>query len=312
MRSPQKELRVDSLHILKALGNTPFYSFPHGGGEIVIKVEKGNPGGSIKDRAAWGMLRYLELSGKLQKDTVIAEPTSGNTGIALALYGRALGLAVRLTMPENMSQERRKLLRCYGADLVLTPERLGMKGAIEEARNMAAEDPRVVMPDQFSNPGNPWAHEVTTAHEFLQFLEKKKASPSAFLAGVGTGGTLMGSVRGLRQRYPSLQSIALEPQESPVLSGGASGSHGIQGIGGGFVPENCDLSEINATITVSTEEALEKSLWFTRQHGFFCGFSTGANIAGAMKLLNERWVQGTILTVAPDGGERYLSVYPEK
>jgi cysteine synthase A len=311
MMSFKKISPLDSLNVVSMMGKTPFYSFTHGKGKIVLKIEKGNPGGSIKDRAAWGMLRFLDSLGKLRKDSIIVEPTSGNTGIALALYGRALGLSVRLTMPETMSLERRKLLECYGADLVLTQGNLGMAGAIETARDMAAEDSRVVVPDQFSNPGNPWAHEVTTAPECVAFFERNEP-PSAFIAGVGTGGTLTGIARGLKKRYPRLSVLALEPKENQVLSGKTSGSHGIQGIGAGFVPANCDLSILDGIIAISTEEALEKSLWFTRKHGLFCGFSTGANLAGAMKLLEEGTVRGTILTIAPDGGERYLSTYPQK
>ncbi len=301
---------LEDLPLFQCLGNTPVLEIPYAQGKILVKVEKGNPGGSIKDRAAWGMLRFLMLSGKLRENSIIVEPTSGNTGIALGWWGKCLNLPVRLTMPENMSLERRKLLACYGADLVLTPEKRGMSGAIEEAWNMAAEDSRVLIPDQFSNPGNPWAHEKTTAPELIETLRGREA-PSAFVAGVGTGGTLTGVARGLRKRYPHLIVGAVEPEESAVLSGNSAGIHGIQGIGAGFIPANCDTSIIDRIIAINTEEALEKSLWLTRKHGLFCGFSTGANLAGAVKLLDSG-ITGTVITVAPDGGERYLGSYPEK
>jgi len=308
--SPLGKSILDRLPVFACMGNTPVLTIPYAQGKILLKIEKGNPGGSIKDRAAWGMLRFLENSGKLREDTIFLEPTSGNTGIALALLGKCLGLSVRLTMPDTMSLERRKLLKCYGADLVLTPGKLGMPGAIEEARNMCREDPRILIPDQFSNPGNPWAHEVTTAPEFLKIL-RKEPSPVAFVAGVGTGGTLTGIARGLKKYLPQLSVVAVEPEECAVLSGEPSGTHGIQGIGAGFAPKNCDLSLIERILKIPTGEALDKSLWLTRKYGLFCGFSTGANVAGAMGLLDSG-LKGTVATVAPDGGERYLGSYPEK
>ena len=251
------------------------------------------------------MLRNAELQGRLNEGAVIVEPTSGNTGIGLAWLGKALGLKVMLTMPESMSQERRAVLSAYGADLVLTPAASGMAGAVSKAAEIVKEIPGAFMPNQFDNPGNPWAHEMTTGPEIL--LGLKGRAPYAFAAGVGTGGTLSGAGRCLKRVFPGIRIVAVEPAKSPVLSGGKAGPHGIQGIGANFVPKNLDRTLVDEVRGVSDEEAFETARWLAREHGLFCGISTGANVAAAFEAARGMGAPGIIVTVSPDRGDKYLS-----
>jgi len=300
-------LKTDNLQIMDLIGRTPVYEFrPHrDGATVLVKLEGTNIGGSVKDRAAWGMLRFAELEGRLAEGTVIVEPTSGNTGIALAMLGAALNLKVILTMPESMSAERRKVLAAYGARLVLTDAGKGMKGAIEKAESIVAEREKAWMPDQFSNPGNPWAHRVTTGAEILRDLDGR--APFAFVAGVGTGGTLSGVGAVLKGAWPKVSVTAVEPSKSPALSGGKGGPHRIQGIGAGFVPKNLDPSVMDRVLTVDDDAAFETARWFARRHGLFCGVSAGANLWAAMEIAKEAPGDRVIVTVAPDRGDKYLS-----
>ena len=299
-------LKVDGIAAMSLVGSTPFARLEGpGGGEVWLKLEGNNPGGSIKDRAAWGMLRNAEGEGHLGRETVIVEPTSGNTGIGLAWLGKALGLKVMLTMPESMSQERRAVLSAYGAELVLTPAASGMAGAVSRAGELVKEIPGGYMPNQFDNPGNPWAHEVTTGPEILVAL--KGRAPYAFVAGVGTGGTLSGTGRCLKRVFPGIRIVAVEPAKSPVLSGGKAGPHGIQGIGANFVPRNLDRALVDEVRGVSDEEAFEAARWLAREHGLFCGISTGANVAAAFEAARGMGAPGIIVTVSPDRGDKYLS-----
>lgn len=300
-------LKTDNLQIMDLIGRTPVYEFrPHrDGATVLVKLEGTNIGGSVKDRAAWGMLRFAELEGRLTEGTVIVEPTSGNTGIALAMLGAALNLKVILTMPESMSAERRKVLAAYGARLVLTDAEKGMKGAIEKAESIVAEREKAWMPDQFSNPGNPWAHRVTTGAEILRDLDGR--APFAFVAGVGTGGTLSGVGAVLKRVWPEVSVTAVEPSKSPVLSVGKGGPHRIQGIGAGFVPKNLDPSVMDRVLPVDDDAAFETARWFARHHGLFCGVSTGANLWAAMEIAKEAPGDRVIVTVAPDRGDKYLS-----
>ena len=298
--------RVDELVGFSLVGQTPFARLEaSGGSEIWVKMEGSNPGGSIKDRAAWGMLRRAELAGQLTEGAVIVEPTSGNTGIALAMLGRGLGLRVILAMPESMSSERRAVLSAYGAERVLSPEGEGMAGAVSRARSLLAEIPGAFMPGQVDNPGNPWAHQVTTGPEILGAL--KGRVPYAFVAGVGTGGTLTGVGRSLKAVFPEVRVVAAEPAKSPLLGGGKAGSHGIQGIGANFVPKNLDRSIVDGIQAVTDEAAFETTRLLARDMGLFCGISTGANVAAAFEVARAMPSPGIVVTVSPDRGDKYLS-----
>jgi cysteine synthase A len=258
------DFRVDRLVSFSLVGRTPLARIEAGGGsEIWIKMEGSNPGGSIKDRAAWGMLRKAEKDGLLREGSVIVEPTSGNTGIALAMLGRSLGLRVILTMPESMSAERRAVLGAYGAELILTPASEGMEGAVRKAGELVRELKGAFMPGQFENPGNPWSHQVTTGPEILEAL--KGRVPFAFVAGVGTGGTLTGVGRSLKSAFPEVRVIAVEPAKSPLLAGGTSGPHGIQGIGANFIPKNLDRSIVDQVKPVTDEGAFDMTRWLARE-----------------------------------------------
>ena len=298
--------RVDSLVSFSLVGRTPLVRIEAGkGSEIWIKMEGNNPGGSIKDRAAWGMLRKAEEDGLLKEDAVIVEPTSGNTGIALAMLGRSLGLRVILTMPESMSAERRAVLAAYGAELILTSAGEGMGGSVRKAEELVKEINGAFMPGQFDNPGNPWSHQVTTGPEILKALKGK--APFAFVAGVGTGGTLTGVGRSLKSAFPDVRIIAVEPAKSPLLGGGKSGPHGIQGIGANFIPKNLDRSIVDQVEPVTDEAAYEMTRWLARKKGLFCGISTGANVAAAFAVAATLPSPGIVVTVSPDRGDRYLS-----
>jgi cysteine synthase A len=273
--------------------------------ELLGKIESGNPLGSIKDRVAVAMVNDAEERGILKPGGTIVEPTSGNTGIGLAFVSASRGYHLILTMPESMSIERRKLLIHLGAQLVLTPAAEGMKGAVARAREIHAQTPGSWLPDQFANPANPAMHRRSTGPEIWQQCGGRL---DAFVAGVGTGGTISGAGGFLKEQYPSLQVVAIEPSASPVLSGGAPGPHKIQGIGAGFVPDNLDRSVIDEIMTVDNDEAMEKARTLARTEGILCGISSGAALAGALRLAERPAFHGKrIAVILPDTGERYLS-----
>lgn len=272
---------------------------------IFVKLEYKNPLGSIKDRVALAMMRHALRQGKLGPGTLVVEPTSGNTGIGLAFVCARMGVRLLLTMPENMSLERRKLLRHLGAELELTPAALGMGGAVEKARETAAAVPGAFMPQQFENPAATEVHRLTTGPEIWA---DTAGEVDIFLAGVGTGGTVTGVGRALKGMDSSVRVLAVEPAESPVLSGGRPGAHGIQGIGAGFVPKLYDASVVDGVLQVSTEEAIAHARALARKEGLLAGISSGAAVCAALAQARLPENAGkTIVTVLPSGGERYVS-----
>lgn len=272
---------------------------------VFVKCEFFNPMASVKDRIGKAMIEAGEREGKINDKTVIVEPTSGNTGIALAFVCAAKGYKLLLTMPESMSLERRGLLRALGAELVLTPADKGMKGAIQKAQDMVAEDANAWMPQQFENPANPAVHEQTTGPEIW---EDAGGDIDAIVAGVGTGGTITGVTRCIRAHNPDFHAYAVEPDTSPVISGGDPGPHKIQGIGAGFIPKNLDTSLLNGTLTVSNEEAFEWGRRLAKEEGIFGGISTGGNVCAVSKAIEKFGLQGKrIVTIGCSFGERYLS-----
>lgn len=270
---------------------------------VYVKLEYFNPGGSVKDRIVWGMIQDAEEKGILKPGGTIIEPTSGNTGIGLAMVAAARGYKLIVVMPETMSVERRMLLAAYGADLVLTPGSLGMKGAIAEASRLVQENPDYFMPQQFENPANPEAHRRTTALEILEQLEQI----DTFVAGVGTGGTLTGVGEILRSRFPEVKIVGVEPTASPVLSGGTPGPHKIQGIGAGFIPAVLKTELMDKVIQITNDEAMEMARRLAKEEGLLLGVSSGAAIAAALQEAAILGAGKNLVVIAPDTGERYLS-----
>ena len=296
--------------VTELIGNTPLVrlnKITEGtNAEIVAKLESFNPLSSVKDRIGVSLIEYGEEKGLINKDTVLVEPTSGNTGIALAFVAAAKGYRLVLTMPDTMSLERRKLLATFGAEIVLTPGANGMPGAVEKAEQLAKEIPNAVLPQQFKNPANPKIHRETTAEEIWRDTEGKV---DILVSGVGTGGTLTGVAEVIKKRNPDFKAVAVEPITSPVLSGGSKGPHKIQGIGAGFVPEVLRTDLIDEIIQVKDEDAAHTLLRLAREEGIFAGISSGAATWAALELAKREENKGKrIVVVLPDTGERYLSV----
>ena len=299
-------MKVES--ILKTIGKTPVVRINriyNSATNVWIKLEKANPGGSIKDRIALSMIEDAEAKGLLNKDSVIIEPTSGNTGIGLALVAAVKGYKVILVMPESMSIERRKLMEVYGAQFELTAREKGMKGAIERAAELVREIPNAWSPSQFENPANVEVHKQTTA---LEIIEDFPEGIDYIITGVGTGGHITGVAEIVKKKFPNVKIIAVEPELSPVLSGGAPGPHPLQGIGAGFVPDNYHSNLIDEVIAVSKEDAFEFAKKSALLEGIFVGISTGASLAAVAKKLVSLPDDAVILTFNYDTGERYLSV----
>ena len=295
-------------NVLQTIGNTPSIRINRlfgAGANVWIKSERGNPGGSIKDRIALAMVEDAEKSGALKPGGTIIEPTSGNTGVGLALVAAVKGYKLILVMPESMSIERRRLMLAYGASFDLTPKEKGMKGAIARAQELAAQTPGAWIPQQFENPANVAVHEATTAQEVLKDFPE---GIDALITGVGTGGHLTGVAKVLKAKFPNLKVFAVEPAASPVISGGAPAPHPIQGIGAGFVPKNLDTSLLDGVIQVEAEPAREYARRVAREEGLLVGISSGATLAAIAQKLPELPAGAKVLGFAYDTGERYLSV----
>ena len=297
--------------LLDAIGNTPLIRL-HGASDetgctVFAKCEFMNPGGSLKDRIAKRMIEQAEGRGSLRPGMTILEVTSGNTGIALSMVGAAKGFRVLIMMPKTVSEERRSMIRSFGAELVLLDELLHIQGAVTHSRDLADRDPGIFLPSQFSNLDNPGCHEHTTGPEILL---QTGGRIDAFVMGVGTGGTLMGVGRALRSAGVGARVVAVEPDESAVMSGGPAGHHGIQGLADGFVPEIVHLNEVDMIVRVKTEHAIAASRRLAREEGLLVGVSSGANVLGAVEIARRLGPGHTVVTVLPDRGERYMSLPP--
>ena len=287
-------------NILNLIGNTPLIQL--NGENIFVKAEFLNPGGSIKDRVALAMIEGAERTGRLNHSSIIIEPTSGNTGIGIALVGRLKGYKVQIVMPENMSEERKKLIRTLGAELILTPAEDNISGAIERTKDMASQDSRIFIPQQFENPDNPRIHYETTAPELWYQLS---GEIGYFVAGVGSGGTLQGVGKYLKEHNKNVKIIAVEPKNHSAILGHEPGLHQIQGIGDGFIPAVLDVSLVDDVIEVSDEDAIETTRQLGRDHGLLVGISSGANVWAARQLVSR--INRNVTTVLPDRAERYFS-----
>lgn len=297
--------------LTELIGNTPLLELTNIEKEqglksrLVVKIEYFNPGGSVKDRVALAMIEAAEADGSLKPGGLIIEPTSGNTGIGLAWVASVKGYKLILTMPETMSVERQNLLKALGATLILTPGAEGMKGAIKVANELKEKHPGAIIPQQFENPANPEAHFRTTAEEIWRDTDGKI---DYFVAGVGTGGTISGTARGLKHHNPAIMAIGVEPAGSPVLSGGEAGPHKLQGIGAGFIPRNFDPSVVDSIVTVADDDAIAASRLLARKEGLLVGISSGAALHAALNIARKDENAGkTIVALLPDTGERYLS-----
>ncbi|MDN5344835.1 MAG: cysteine synthase [Clostridia bacterium] len=299
-------------NVLDALGHTPMVKLarivPPDAASVLVKLENLNLGGSIKSRTAYGMITAAERAGKLRPDSIIVEPTSGNQGIGLAMVGAIKGYKVRIVMPASMSEERRKLIQAYGAEIVLTPVGKDVTETfdicIRTAYQMAAEDPRIFIPQQFENPANPDIHRQTTAREIVEQVE---GNIDAFIAGIGTGGTITGIGEVLKEHYPGIKIYAVEPSNAAVLSGGKVSSHQQQGIGDGFIPGVLNREIYDAIICVSDEDALATARLLAREEGLLVGISSGSNVWAALQVAGQLGSGKTVVTILPDTGERYYS-----
>ncbi|OXM82482.1 cysteine synthase A [Paenibacillus rigui] len=297
--------------VTELIGGTPLVKLnrvvPEGSAEVYVKLEYQNPGASVKDRIAISMIEVAEAEGKLKPGDTIIEPTSGNTGIGLAMVAAAKGYKAILVMPETMSLERRNLLRAYGAQLVLTPGAEGMKGAIKRAEELQAENPSYFIPQQFKNQANVKVHRETTGPEIVEAINSHDGKLDAFIAGIGTGGTITGAGSVLKENFPNIQIYAVEPSASPVLSGGKPGPHKIQGIGAGFVPDILNTNIYDQVIQVDNDDAFETSRRVAKEEGILGGISSGAAIFAALKVAKELGAGKRVVAIIPSNGERYLS-----
>lgn len=296
-------------NVLDLIGKTPLVEIkklnPNGKARVFVKLESKNPGGSIKDRPALKMIEEAEKQGLINKETLIIEPTSGNTGVGLAMVCAVKGYKIILTMPESMSLERRALLKAYGAQLILTPKEKGMQGAVDKAMELMKENPNSFMPQQFNNPANPLAHENSTAKEIIEDTDGKV---DIFLASLGTAGTLCGCAKTLKAFNPNIKIYGIEPENSPLITEGKAGPHKIQGIGANFIPENFSPDCVDKMLTVNENTALQTARDLATKEGILCGISSGANVSKALELAQMDENAGKIIvTVICDTGERYLS-----
>jgi cysteine synthase A len=299
-------------NVTQLIGDTPLVRLnrivPEGSAEIYVKLEYQNPGSSVKDRIAISMIEEAEKQGLIKPgETTIVEPTSGNTGIGLALVAAAKGYRAILVMPETMSLERRNLLRAYGAELVLTPGSEGMNGSVKKAEEIVKENPSYYLPQQFKNQANVKIHRETTGPEIVEAINSLDGKLDAFVAGIGTGGTISGAGEVLKQNFPNIRIVAVEPAASPLLSGGGPGPHKIQGIGANFIPEILNREIYDQVITVENEEAFEVARTVAKKEGLLVGISSGAAIFAALKVAKELGEGKRVIAVVPSNGERYLS-----